>query len=360
MLRERELAYELGEGWLGEVDRRSRSYVQWVQNSLNRLSGAGLAVDGQMGPRTRSAVISFQRQRGLSPDGVVGPATEAALIAAGASPSPGAGASPTVGPLPSGAVSGVAPGLIKRETQPSAYTLYADIALGSETPARPMTGIFIPENYRPQRQVDLILYLHGHNSPCGMASNASIDRYWTHSYFNLCEEVNASQKNVILVTPTLGPKSEAGRLVTRGGFDWYLDQVMAALRQYGPYQTARQVPTVGNIILACHSGGGTPMRQLALGRERYAFDIRECWGFDCLYPKNSYYLVKAWAQWASSHPNTRLYIHYLDSTEGNSRRLQSQNLPNVCVKRSTARNHCSVPQEHWQDRIRAARFLRNT
>jgi peptidoglycan hydrolase-like protein with peptidoglycan-binding domain len=80
---------------LGEMDRRSPAYVRWVQQSLNRLGGAGLAVDGALGPRTRDAVRAFQGRRGLAADGVVGPRTEAALIAAGASSPPGA---PAPGP----------------------------------------------------------------------------------------------------------------------------------------------------------------------------------------------------------------------------------------------------------------------
>lgn len=71
------------------IDRRSRRYVQWVQRSLNRLIGAGLAVDGIYGPRTRRAVRQFQQRRGLQVDGIVGAATERALRAAGASAPPG-------------------------------------------------------------------------------------------------------------------------------------------------------------------------------------------------------------------------------------------------------------------------------
>jgi hypothetical protein len=45
-------------------------------------------VDGIMGPQTRSAIRSFQQQRGLQADGRVGPQTEHAMIAAGAGPAP--------------------------------------------------------------------------------------------------------------------------------------------------------------------------------------------------------------------------------------------------------------------------------
>jgi tyrosinase len=73
----------------GEVNRSSRDYVRWVQQSMNRIMGLRLAVDGVMGSQTRSAVRSFQQRAGLRADGIVGPATERALIAAGAPPPPG-------------------------------------------------------------------------------------------------------------------------------------------------------------------------------------------------------------------------------------------------------------------------------
>jgi hypothetical protein len=97
VLRELEypLVYDLEDEWLGEVNRRSRDYIRWVQRSLNRIIGAGLAVDGIRGARTRRAIRHFQRQRGLGVDGIVGPRTEAALIAAGASPPAGIRAAPT-------------------------------------------------------------------------------------------------------------------------------------------------------------------------------------------------------------------------------------------------------------------------
>lgn len=53
--------------------------VRSLQYLLNA-RGAGLAVDGVFGPRTKSAVVAFQHSRGLVATGVVGQATWLRLI----------------------------------------------------------------------------------------------------------------------------------------------------------------------------------------------------------------------------------------------------------------------------------------
>jgi len=258
------------------------------------------------------------------------------------------------------------PKLIKSEPQPPAATLYAEIDLkiihrdGTKGTA-PMTGIFIPANYSPRPTVDLILYLHGHKGAYPGA-RVPIDGYWSSRrppvYFPLREELNHSNKNVILVAPTLGPKSEYGLLTKPARFNQYLDQVMAALQAYGPYKTQRHSPAVGKIILSCHSGGGNPMRRLARlkGKGGYADHISECWGFDCLYNTADEVL---WAEWARSHPRAKLFVYYLGSTKRNSEKLKAKNLPNVFVARSHASGHYWVPKAHWRPRIQQASFLRN-
>lgn len=93
--------YEVGQpGLLGEVDRRSAAYTRWVQQSLNQIMNAGLAVDGISGPLTRAAIRSFQQSRKLAVDGIVGPITEAALVAAGAPKPPQTGGGTRPGPQP--------------------------------------------------------------------------------------------------------------------------------------------------------------------------------------------------------------------------------------------------------------------
>src|SRR5436190_14834551 len=57
------------------INLSNPEFVRWIQSSLNKLNGAGLAVDGIVGPITRWAVRSFQQQQGLVVDGIVGPQT---------------------------------------------------------------------------------------------------------------------------------------------------------------------------------------------------------------------------------------------------------------------------------------------
>ena len=69
-----------------EASNSGTEHIRWVQQSLNKILGLRLAVDGVMGAQTRSAIRSFQQRRGLVADGVVGAKTESALLSAGALP----------------------------------------------------------------------------------------------------------------------------------------------------------------------------------------------------------------------------------------------------------------------------------
>ncbi len=249
------------------------------------------------------------------------------------------------------------PRLIKREAHPGSLTLYLSVPLGGESPAPAMTGVFVPANFRRGNPLDVILYLHGHHRG---APAQSIARYWNrsvHPYFDFREGINASRRNVILIAPTLGPRSEAGRLVRPGALDWYLDSVLGALLRYAPEQAPQQ-PGIRNLILGCHSGGGLPMRLLATLPSRKAALIRECWGFDCLYNRGD---ETTWAGWARTHPSSRLFIHYgSGGTAQKSETLRRMGISNVFVEGRTSLGHNLVPKTHWIERLNAATFLSNT
>jgi Putative peptidoglycan binding domain len=69
--------------------------VDELQDELNYVDNAGLAVDGSFGALTLEAVAFFQAQSGLEPDGMVGPLTKNALVLAQSVPTPSLGASLT-------------------------------------------------------------------------------------------------------------------------------------------------------------------------------------------------------------------------------------------------------------------------
>lgn len=340
---------EFASDWQGEISRVSPDYIRWVQQSLNKILGLRLAEDGIVGSKTRSAIRSFQRRRGLElrPDGVICPQTERALIAAGANPSPSMG------------VPFVARSL---ETAPPGRTVYVDIPL--QIPlgnAKSMTGIFIPEDYCPLSPVDIIVYLHGFKLRSNK-SDYSIDAYWRLPQFLLREEVNKSKKNVILVAPTLGPKNEPGALTCPGGFDKFLDRVIVALKQYGPYG-GQKTPSIGNIILACHSGSGSVMRAIAMGTDASANRIQEYWAFDPFNMGGA----DGWANWARSHPKAKLYIYYRPNNPGQRlcESLIGKSVPNVSAVKckpnvlavKSAVDHDELPTRYLKERIQGAQFL---
>ena len=275
------------------------------------------------------------------------------------------GAQPAVAtappPMPMTPSTGSAPKLIKQELIPIGTTLYVEINLkvvdkfGIAAP--PVTGIFIPDGYAPGAAVDLILYLHGHKAE--KIRRLAIDQYWDSQRFPygaLREGVNASGRNVVLVAPTLGSRSEAGRLLRPGGLDAYLAQVRAALRAYEPHRWARSGPTFGNLILACHSGGGLPMRRLASGGDRTLARLRECWGYDCTYNRGDDVF---WAGWARARPNARVYIYYVSGspTARLAESLRDKRVRNAIVQLSRDRRHNYVPIAHWRERVQGAGFL---
>ncbi len=270
-----------------------------------------------------------------------------------------------------------APVLLSRETTPATETLYVNIDLGLRKECvrkrpptyecieqlrydvEPKTGIFIPQNFTTRSQIDLLLYLHGHKS--GFVSRGRdlpIDRFWDinqRPHFAFREILNNSGKNIILVAPTLGPLSQAGSLTTNDGFTAFVTQVIASLSQHSSLYTGRPAPSVRSIILACHSGGGEPMRRMArLTGSPFAGLIKECWGFDCTYSSRD---PVEWYNWASANPAKSLYLFSIEgtSTARNAAQISSQGaaLPNITLVRSRTTNHNSVPQMYMAERLSA-------
>jgi Putative peptidoglycan binding domain len=69
--------------------------INELQDELNFVDNANLAVDGWFGPATLEAVMFFQAQHHLTPDGIVGQQTKDALFHAQSVPTPTLSPAPT-------------------------------------------------------------------------------------------------------------------------------------------------------------------------------------------------------------------------------------------------------------------------
>jgi hypothetical protein len=242
---------------------------------------------------------------------------------------------------------------IAEESIPPGKTLYVKIDIGIP-PKRPETGIFIPQGfYAGGAGIDIILYFHGFDQP----GVVSIDQYFKADYGKLREGVNSSGRNVVLVAPTLGPKSQAGTLVGPGGLDGFLSEVRSAIWTYGQLPKPPNVFPLRNLILACPSGGGAPVREMAGGSDDALGNLRESWAYDSL---NSTLDVPFWSGWLRNKTADRLFLYYLPNGSEVAHRcetLKGLGLPNLMARRSNAVDHMHVPITHWASSLEEASFL---
>jgi hypothetical protein len=200
----------------------------------------------------------------------------------------------------------------KSETAPPGKTWYFPIRLDKASP----TGVFIPQHFvapKKGEKVDVILFFHG--SKVGKFSNPpndNIDYYWSNNYeygkqtlkLNLREDLNTSRRNAILVAPTMGHdpgyglsgNTMLGIFREAGGGDCFLKHVMSWL---GHYDSRFASTDIGSVVLAGHSGGGSPIYLLM---NDLSADICEIWGFDVVYGPLEKYNQFA-SQLQHNHPN---------------------------------------------------------
>jgi hypothetical protein len=284
----------------------------------------------------------------------------------------------------------------RRDTMPPLLSLYLPVPLGVPGVEQQSTGVFIPANYRAVKTIDLVVFLRGYDIKRPKTAT-SVSEYWNSPQhpilksFQFREEINKSGKNVILAVPTLGPFAESGKLKEDGGIQEFLDRLLDGLWRSGPHSGLRERPTVRNLILAAHSGGGVPLRRLAqvLGDDDiYKHKLTECWGFDSIYGvkvKDAEF----WSDWAERHPGTKVSMFYIftekdvgkdpklpvsdrnppDHREPSGTTLpamelerlaKARKLGNVVVVReskATTLNHNEVPRAHLAELLKAAPYL---
>lgn len=264
---------------------------------------------------------------------------------------------------------------------PPGKTLYVDAPVHPK-PVKSKVGVFLPEKFRPSASVDLLVFLHGHLGPC-KSPTPTIAEFWNTGLakagaakgigpMGLREELNLSGKNVILVVPSLGDFSTAGALTAPGGFDALIAGALQVIRDEAHLTITPSL--VRHIVLAGHSGGGSPMRDIVALKDHAVRRIRRVWGFDTL---NSDRDPKAWLEWAKAEPDParrRVFQYYADTwadkkktvkvstwrrAEELAKLADAEGLKNVHAKKAAGRNHCELPLLFLKDRLQASTFFDN-
>jgi len=202
---------------------------------------------------------------------------------------------------------------------PPTITYYFPLTLEGCNP----TGVFFPQKFGFQSEIDVILFFHGFKQG-EFLKVKTIDYYWSGRFqdIQLREDVNASGKSVVLIAPMLGDQpgsiqtSDMGVFRNPGGGDDFLEEVRTWIGKYVP-QYKGVKPTIGNVILAGHSGAGVILDIQARSMKA---NICEVWGFDSLYGQGAFHrdVVQDWLDVASARSGTKFYFSSTSETSGNA------------------------------------------
>lgn len=184
------------------------------------------------------------------------------------------------------------------------------------------TGVFIPEQgfNDSHETARILLWFHGYY--------VKDVRYLFHKEAtNLLQAVDGAKKDVILVAPQLGwyqsessTTYDSSRLSGGKKTELYLNQVLDAVSEWwvdtyiagemGMIGGPRPRFGLSDLYVAGHSGGGMGIRYAVASLGAFKDQLRECWGFDCLYGSGG-----SWHTWASGQGGKPLYFYYGTGTK---------------------------------------------
>lgn len=166
------------------------------------------------------------------------------------------------------------------------------------------TGIYLPPTHQDKSEkLNVIVWLHGYY----VSSAKNIFSPGSDYETTLRQSVLASGKDVVLIAPWLGYKDHKrgsiglGTLGEGKGCQLYLEEVLTAL---GDYLGTKNLQ-IDTLIIAGHSAGGLMMRDAVGALGRFRPNLKECWGFDCIYGP-----ARTWSEWIRTNKaKTRLYFY---------------------------------------------------
>ena len=177
-------------------------------------------------------------------------------------------------------------------------------------------AIFIPKGLRDSDRVDFVIHFHGWNNTVA----------GTLSGYRLVEQFVAAGRNAVLVVPEGPhnvPDSFGGKLEDPGGFNKFVDELVATLKQRAVFNGDF---VAGDIILSGHSGGYRVISAI-LDRGGRSASVKEVWLLDALYAESEKFLA-----WWDKHHGRLINIYTdgggtKDDSEALMQRLRQRGTP---------------------------------
>jgi hypothetical protein len=231
-------------------------------------------------------------------------------------------------------------------------THYLPIALSKHTHRR--VGAFVPSAARYADVVDVIVYFHGHAIAACRTDTAKFRKHGMQYYWNtplftcLRADLEKSGRRAVLLAPAMhafvgGQVGAAGygHLGDAGRFDEFVNKALTLLKDKGSLPRGA---TIGNVVLAGHSGGGQPMQAVMAAKNTLKTRIRAAWGFETLY-----FGTSAITTWLQSDAALR-YRHYRRAG-WKAARVKALKANQNFEDTAKASTHCHSVQEFWREAI---------
>ena len=159
---------------------------------------------------------------------------------------------------------------------------------------------FLPKGIAIAESVPTLVYFHGHNS------DTNLENYFQSNpkTYDLRPLLNGKQAT--LIQPWGGHHSAFERFQTGTGLTALIESGLRVMIEYAapPRPCPVRVPNPPAVILAAHSGGGKALLAAARSSSTYSPQIKQVWGFDCMYWGEG----DAWVEWCRANPDKRLRV----------------------------------------------------
>jgi hypothetical protein len=182
------------------------------------------------------------------------------------------------------------------------------------------TGVFLPDPsiVADRGGLTVLLWFHGYYVK-------DIPALFYKEDTKILRAVLDSKKHLVVVAPHLGwfksaTDTDYNASVLGGGkaCEQYLNQVLDALADW--YLTTlididleskpRPKFQIAELYIGGHSGGGGGIMTSVNALGSYKEQLRECWGFDCLYGSG-----QTWYEWARARSHMPLYFYFGQGTK---------------------------------------------